>query len=342
MKVLVIGGSGFIGLNIVDALLAAGHTVRATRRRSTPTMFLRKRAVELVNASLEERPLLRQAMEGCDAVVLAGAPYPRYSLDRERAIATGVSAVENACEAALDAGVARFVFTSSIAVLGAPPHGRRADERDVATEVPSGSVYRAVKWEMERVVTEAALRGLPAVSLLPGGCLGPWDVRVGTGALLVGTVRGAIPWWTDGIVNVVDVADVASAHVAALDAACVTLGGRYCLAGHNVRVRTLLETIVGRYGGSMPPEELSHEEARLRADDEERRAAPRGERVAVPREFVDVIASGQPVSSARASAVLGVRTRPLEETLDRAHAWFTRFRYLPGSTPKERPAHDHV
>ena len=338
-RVLVVGASGFIGLNVVDALLERGFTVRATRRKSTATMFLRTRPVELVDASLEEPEKLRAAMDGCDAVILAGAHYPRYSLDRDAAVTVGVNGVRNACAAALDAGVSRFVFTSSVGSLARATEGRAADERDVGGERPADSVYRAVKWEMEREVDRATSRGLPAVTLLPGGCLGPWDIRLGTGAFIVGIVRRMIPWWTDGIVNLVDVGDVARAHVAALDA---PPGTRFCVGGHNLRVATLLETIAARYGGALPPEQLTHDEARRRSSEEERAAAPRRARVPVPRELVDLVASGQLVSSARARRELGIELTPLEAALDRAHAWFVRFRFLPRRNTNEGSHHDHV
>ena len=193
-RALVIGASGFIGLNVVDALIERGFRVRATRRRSTATMFLRDRGVELVEASLEEPEALRAAMEGCEAVLLTGAYYPRYSLDLEGSLAVGVRGVKNACDAALAAGVPRFVFTSSIGTLERAPPGRAADERDVPRKMPEDSVYRAVKWAMEREIDRAIERGLPAVTLLPGGCIGPWDVRLGTGGVIVGVARRAIPW----------------------------------------------------------------------------------------------------------------------------------------------------
>lgn len=326
MRALVIGGTGFIGLNVVDALLAAGATVRVTRRKQSATILLQGRNVELVEASLQEPEKLWRAMAGCDVVYLCGAFYPRYSLDLEASLNEGVRGVRNACEAALSAAVPRLVYTSTIATLGRAPHGRAADERDVATQMPAGSVYRAVKWAMELEVERARRRGLSAVILMPGGCIGPWDVRLGTGSLLVGVVRGLLPWWVDGMVNLVDVGDVARAHVAA---ARPTQSHRFCLGGHDVRVGWVLRHIAERYGGSVPPLELSAEAARTRADEDERRAVPRRERVPIPRELVDLATSGQRVSSARARIELGIEPSPLDDSLDRAHAWFVRHSYVP-------------
>lgn len=324
-RALVVGGTGFIGLNLVDALLSEGVEVRVTRRRRSITAFVRKRPVELVHASLDDVEALREAMTGCDVAFVAAGYYPRYSLDVSETVERGVSTIRNACDAAIAAGVERLVYTSSTGALGkAPPH-RAADERDVPPDMPPHSPYRAVKWAMEREVERAAARGLSAVTVIPGACVGPFDARAGTGGILVGVVNGLIPWYVDGLVNLVDVADVAQAHVRAAGARA---GGRFCVAGHTIRMEALLRLIADRYGGRMPGERLDAEAARERADAEERSAAAERRRVPMPRELVDLITAGQHVSSARAERVLGLRFTPLDQALDSAHEWFARHRYL--------------
>ena len=329
-RALVVGATGFIGLNLLETLTARGVRVRVTKRRETPSFVLRKRPVEVVDASLEEPESLRRAMEGCDTVFLTGAHYPRYSIDLEASLATGIAQIRNAARAALDAQVERFVYTSTIASLGPAPEGRRADEREIGGPRPEGSVYRTLKWEMERELEAWEKKGLPAVWLLPGGCIGPNDVRVGTGAFIVGVARGLMPWFVDGLVNMVDVGDVAEAHFAAASAAP---GGRYCLGGHDIRIGELLARVARRYGGKAPTLELSPEEARTRAHEDELEAAPKRARVPVPREMVDLVTSGQPVSSALAERELGARFRPIDEALDRAHAYFTRMKLIPAQQP---------
>lgn len=339
MRALVVGGTGFLGLNIVDALLARGADVRVTRRKQSITVLLRKRKVELVDASLEEPSKLRSAMEGSDVVFLAGGYYPRYSFDLHASLEQGLAGVRNACEAAIAAGVPRLVYTSTIATLAKARDGRRADEDDVAVAMPEGSVYRAVKWAMEREVDRARDAGLDAVSLLPGGCIGPGDLRVGTSSVIVGVCRGLMPWWVDGTVNMVDVGSVASAHVAA---ATKTPHDRYTLAGRTVRVRDLLHRIERRFGGVAPTLELSSEEARVRALEEERAAAPKRQRVAIPRELVDMATTGQAVSDARARADLGFDPASLDDALDEAHAWLTRFGFVPKTRTEGTPHGYHV
>ena len=330
-RALVIGGTGFIGLNIVDALLAQDVRVRVTRRPRSITAYVRRRPVELVAASLEDAGQLAHAMADVDVVFLAGAHYPRYSSDLRGSVARGVAQLRNACVAAREIG-ARLVYTSSTGALATAEAGI-ADERCVPASMPTDSVYRATKWAMERELEEHLARGLDAITLLPGACLGPQDARLGTGGLLVATVHGSLPWWVDGLVNVVDVGDVADAHVAAARRA--RAGDRFCLGGHDVRLGELLKRLVARYGGRIPPVPLSPHEARERADREEAAAEPARARVAFPRELVDLVVSGQPIDSTRAAGELDARFRPLTETLDRAWAWYARHHYLPAMRAME-------
>jgi dihydroflavonol-4-reductase len=336
-RALVVGGSGFIGSNIVEELLGVGVNVRVTRHRTSPRLLVRDKRIEVVDASLDDGESLRHAIDGCDTVFFSAGHYPRYSTDLSASLETAVRGVDTACKAALAVGVERFVYTSSVGSLARVPAGQVATETDIPEAMPRGSVYRAVKWAMERKVEQIAREGLPAVTVLPGGCLGPGDLRLGTGAFIIGIATEKLPWWVDGEVNLVDVGDVAKAHLAA---AAAPAGSRFCIAGHTVRVGWLLRHVAERFGGAVPALELSADQARTRADDDERAAAPKKARVALPRELVDTIADGQPVSNDRAEKDLGVRLSPLDRMLDRAHAWYVRVGFLPHNEPRrtdERP-----
>ena len=337
-RALILGGAGFVGVNVADALRLAGHDVAVTYRGQAPPFYLRNRVDEWIRVDLADADGLRDAMRGRDVVFHAAGHYPRYSLDLDAAVATGLAEMRNVLGAARSAGVRRVVYTSSIAVLergdGAP-----ATDEDVGFAPPTDSAYRAVKWHMERAVRHARRAGLDVVTLRPGGCLGPWDLRAGTGAMVVAVVRGALPWRVDGLVHMVDVRDVARAHAAAIWS---PTGRSYNLPGHTVGVDALLERVASRFGGTAPRLVLAPDEARARADADERAAAPRRERVPLPREMVDVALSGVAVSDGLARRELCFDPRPLDDALDASVAWFRRTGHLPEAshpthTPKDTP-----
>ncbi len=323
MRALVIGGTGFVGLNLVDALLAGGWAVAVPLRRHSITLHLRTRAVERRRVELDEPRALAEAMRDRDVVFMAAGHYPRYSLDLEAEVREGVDQIGRVAEAAVRAGVPRLVYTSSTGALAHAP-GRAAREDDVPPARPDGSTYRAVKWSMERALERFADR-IEIVTMIPSGCVGPWDARAGTGRLLLGVVREELPFYVEGTVALVDVEDVAAAHVAA--AAHPAPRARYCLGGHAVRVGALLETIAARYGGAVPSER-GLAAARAEADAAERAAVTRRGRVVVPRELVDLVEHGQAVSNDAAREDLGFAPRPLQASLDRAHEWYRSQGYL--------------
>lgn len=336
-RALVIGATGFVGLHVVDALLAAGWTVRASRRKSSPTLLLRRRPVEMVHANLDDPHSLVRAMDGCDTVFFTAGHYPRYSLYPRDAIVRGVGGVDNVCWAARTAEVRRVVYTSSVAVLA--PGVTTATEDDVGTPDSREGTYPMVKKAMERAVDRARSDGLDVTSILLGGCIGPWDLRLGTNGFVAALLNGAVPYWANGIVHLVAASDAAHAHLAAATAPM----GRYLVGGHAITVGSLIGRVIRRFGAPAPGPCLPLEEIRALVDVAEAAAAPRRTRVAIPREFVDIAALGRPIANERAERMLGARWRPLDDALDETVTWLARHRFVRPPLPAEkRSSHDAV
>jgi len=335
MRALVLGASGFIGLRVVDELLACHVHVRVTRRKSTPTILFGPRPLDVVWASLEDRASLETAMQGCDVAVMAAGYYPRYSTDLGTSLELATRGIRNVCDAAIETRT-RLVYTSSVAALGPKHADSFADEDDVTPPDPAEGVYPTVKKAMELEVDRARGRGLDAVSLLVGGCIGPRDYRLGTNGLLAALMRGLLPFRIDGWINVLSVDDVAVAHVAAI----TSKSPRYCIAGHNVRFDALLEQVAARYGVPFDVPKVGLDEARARADAAEKEAEGKRDRVPFPRELVDLVAMGKPVSSSLAERELALRWTDLDEAIDAARRWMMRLGVTKASgTQEERREH---
>jgi uncharacterized protein YbjT (DUF2867 family) len=152
VRVLVTGGTGFVGPKIVHALRAAGNEVKALVRRPKRAGSLTAWGCELAEGDMTDAASLHRAAEGCDAVVHLVAILAGRPADFERVMERGT---RDLIDAAREAGVRRFVLMSAL--------GTREDTRDL---VP----YFHAKWEMEQAVKQS---GLEHVIFRPCFIFGP-------------------------------------------------------------------------------------------------------------------------------------------------------------------------
>ncbi len=189
--VLVTGAGGFIGGRLCTRLAGAGVPVRGLVRRTEQAAELAVHGVEPVWGDLTRPQDLRAAVAGCRVVVHCAA-WMGQPWSWEAAHATNVEGTRELAEAALRAGVSRFVHLSSISVYG-PTTAAVIDEQ---TPLWPLGPYRATKIAGEAEVAAAARRGLPSAILRPGQVFGPGDRRL-AGLILRWLSRGR-PLLVDG------------------------------------------------------------------------------------------------------------------------------------------------
>ena len=250
-RVLVLGGTGFIGGHIARAALDVGWKVRALRRNPASTGHLGNAPVEWVEGDLDDPASLDRAMQGLDTVFHAGGYYPtrqdRRSIDDQ--VQYALTQTRNVLRAAHEAHIQRLIYTSTLTTIGKPPTGfpRLANEEDFYLPGSMAkSAYYEAKYVMEQAVIQAARDILPSVVLNPTAVFGPGDVHLTMGGLLVAVARGWAFAWLPVTINVVDVRDVAKAHIQA--AIQGRTGERYIIVGHNMDLREALDlasTIAG-------------------------------------------------------------------------------------------------
>lgn len=334
MKALVVGGTGFVGMNVVRALVRNGHDVVATRRARANTLFARRLGARLETADLDDPEALVRAMKGREVVFMCAGHYPRFSLDLDKEVAFARKQVRATVDASLKAGVQRFVLTSSVATVGPAREGRSlSNESDLPTPAALESVYIAVKHAIETEVLEARSRGLDCVALCPTGIVGELDVKVGTGFVIVALAHGKLPVYIDGPTAVIDADELAQAHIAAAERG--KNGHRYIVSGHNLTVRGMLEAIGEELGVPVRASRLPLWVAGPLATFDEMRChvSGRGARPFMAREFVDVVRHGHWVDSSKAVDELGLEEpAPLWKTLRKACRWYKRHGYFPKET----------
>lgn len=252
MRVLVTGGTGFVGSHIVAALRAAGHEVRLLVRspeRITPALAPHRGAgpVAHVRGDVTDPAAVRRAVAGCEAVVHAAAVYRLDSrLDRVTT-ATNATAARLVLQAAVEAGADPVVHVSTTAVL----LHRHATVTPESPLTGVRSVYVRSKVESEEVARELQRRGAPVVIVYPGAVFGPHDPYLSDqNRRLRDLLRGLYPMWPAGGVHAVDVRDVARVHAAVL-----TPGAgprRFLVPGHFLDGPTMFDTLRRVTGRRLP------------------------------------------------------------------------------------------
>lgn len=252
MTTLVTGGTGFVGSAVVRRLIDAGHDVRALVRPKSNLANLHGLPVQIVTGNLCDRASLKRALEGCDVLFHVAADYRLWTTNPQTLYQTNVIGTENMMLAALEAGVRRVVYTSSVATLGVAPPGQSADETTEVNEADLIGDYKRSKYVAEQTVKALVTQDrLPAVIVNPSTPIGPRDIKpTPTGRIIVDTLRGRMPAYVDTGLNIVHVDDVAKGHLLALEHG--TIGERYVLGGENLTLRRILSE-VAVLGGRRPP-----------------------------------------------------------------------------------------
>jgi nucleoside-diphosphate-sugar epimerase len=228
-RILVTGGSGYLGSHTVRAAAEAGHAVRTTVRdlaRADDVRAMVGAGVEVVAADLMDDAGWAAAVDGCDAVLHVASPIPlAQPEDPDELVVPAREGTLRVLRAARAGGVRRVVLTSSFAAIGyGRSVGRPWTENDWTD--PSGTLapYPLSKVIAERAAWDFVADGGPGqpelVVLNPTGIFGPvLGPHVGSSTgIVIGLLSGQ---WAEAprqSFGIADVRDVAQAHVRAIDA----------------------------------------------------------------------------------------------------------------------------
>lgn len=227
MKVLVTGGSGFVGSHAAAALERAGHDVRVLiRDPAKGERVLRSVGIEraeTVTADVTDLAEVERAVAGCHAVVHTAAVVALHRSQAAEAHATNTSATANVLGAAARAGCDPIIHISSVSVLD----GQRSAVR-VDSPIRVGAAgYSASKVDSEWMARGMQAAGLPVVTVYPSGVIGPDAPSLSVIHTAAQTWIRAMPMIPSGV-NLIDVRDLAEMIARAL---VPGLGPRRLMAG---------------------------------------------------------------------------------------------------------------
>jgi dihydroflavonol-4-reductase len=256
MKAFVTGGTGFIGSRVIRRLRQRGDEVVALVRSPEKASELRDLGCELVEGDLASEQAIRDGVRGCDAVFHIAAVYkvgiPASERDAMRD--ANVGGTERVLDAAIDAGVPRIVYVSTVGVFG-NTHGEVVDETYSRNGGEWLSCYEETKWQSHQVALDRIANGAPVVIVQPGGVYGPGDhSELGNIIDQARTGKLKLMMFPETGLNMVHVDDVADGIVLAYDKGQV--GEAYVLGGQIATMREMVEKVSEIAGRKPPKREL--------------------------------------------------------------------------------------
>jgi nucleoside-diphosphate-sugar epimerase len=314
----VTGATGFLGLNVVDALLAEGWRIVALHRPSSNVSRLRARGVALAEGSLQDGAALERAIPvGCDAVFHVAGNVSMWSGHEAAQTSDNVDGTRNVAAAALAKNARRFIHTSTVAVWGLQAHVP-FDETAPKNGATSRMNYARSKLRGEDEVRAAIGHGLEAVILQPCHIVGRYDVH-GWSRMISLIADAKLPAIPPGRGSFCDAGAVARAHVAAVTRG--RTGEDYLLGGPGVTYAEVVSTIGDLLGKEAPkrvvPRWVLGAIAAFGGVTSRLTRRP----PALSPEMMEGLAHEEVVDSSKAIRELGYETISLRAMLEHALAW---------------------
>jgi dihydroflavonol-4-reductase len=330
-KVLVTGGTGFLGSHIARLLAANGADLRLLVRPTSDLRNVTSLKADRVIGDLRDPASLKKAMLGCDFVFHVAADYRLWTknkADAQEMYRSNVEGTRSVIQAGQEAGVRRVVYTSSVATMGFQSDGSTVDESSPVSLAGMIGHYKRSKFMAEQVALEAGRSGANVIVVNPSTPVGEQDLKpTPTGRIILDFLRGKFPAYVDTGLNLVDATVCAEGHLAALEKG--RSGERYILGGENLTLQQILQKLSAITGIPAPKVELPYAVAFgfsvldtiitgyvLRRE---------------PRATIDAVRMGRKkmfVSSAKAEKELGWKIVPVEGALRRAAEWFKANGYV--------------
>ena len=246
--ILVTGGAGLLGKELITQLLLAGKSVRAIYNK-TPLVNFHNANLQQMQCNILDVIGLEDAMKGIEQVYHCAAIVSFNPRRKQEMFKINIEGTANVVNAALDAGVKKMVYVSSVAALGRIREDGPINETMNWTEETSNSAYGQSKYLAEMQVWRGIGEGLNAVMVNPVIILGAGDWNSGSSQIFK-TAYDEFPWYTDGSTGFVDVRDVVKAMIELMNSDIS--GERFILSAEN---RTYAEVfnLMAKAFGKKPP-----------------------------------------------------------------------------------------
>lgn len=246
--ILVTGGAGLLGSELIQQLLARGSQVRAIYNKTLLPHFPANQP-EQFQCNILDVMGLEEAMQDVEEVYHCAAIVSFDPSAKEELFKVNIEGTANVVNAALATGVKKLVHVSSVAALGRIRENETIDETMNWTEETSNSNYGKSKYLGELEVWRGIGEGLNAVIVNPVIILGEGDWNAGSSQLFK-SLYDEFPWYTNGITGFVDARDVAKAMIALMESDISS--ERFIISAENKTYQDLFNLIATAFGKKLP------------------------------------------------------------------------------------------
>lgn len=320
---LVTGATGFLGWHVARKLLESGHRVRVLARDPSR---LKELEAETIAGDLRDPESLDRAVAGCGAVFHVAADYRLWVRDAGEMYRSNVDGTRGLLASARNAGVERFVYTSTVGCIGIPKGGLGDEAVPVALEDMTGA-YKRSKFLAEQAALDFARAGFPVVIVNPTAPVGDHDRKpTPTGKMVVDFLRGAMPAFLDTGLNLVDAKDTAEGHVLAWERG--RPGERYILGCQNLTLEEIFQRLEKISGVRAPHWRVPYVAAYAAGVVSTGWANVTGAEPRAPLDAVRMAKKKMWVRHEKAARELGFMPGPVDEALRKAVRWFRANGYV--------------
>ena len=257
--ILVTGGAGLLGKALITELLLAGKPVRAIYHKTQLADF-NDENLQQVQCDILDVVGLEEAMQGVQQVYHCAAIITFNPKRRKEMFKINIEGTANMVNAALDAGVQKMLYVSSVAALGRLREDKMVDETMNWTEETSNSSYGQSKYLAEMQVWRGIGEGLDAVMVNPVIILGPGDWNGGSSQIFK-NVYNEFPWYADGITGFVDVRDVVKAMMQLMNSPVTA--ERFIISAENRSYDDVFNLIAKAFGKKPPHKKVTRGIAKM-------------------------------------------------------------------------------
>lgn len=323
MKVLVTGGTGYVGSHTVAALLDTAHEVRLLVRSpekiapALEPLGAERGKVEFEVGDVTDRPSVERALTGCDAAIHSASMYSLDRRDAKRMRRVNLLGAEIVLGTAASLGLDPIVHVSSVAAILPPEEGEILTPQS-AVKKPPGA-YLGSKADSERIARRFQEDGYPVVIVYPGGVFGPHDPGIGENTRLIRlALRSPVVALPGGGINVVDVRDLAQVHARIIEPG---KGPRRYMAGRFMTTKEITEAAGRVTGRDLRFRKIPGPIALAvgRVSDVLQRVIPA--RIPANHEGIWTLLVAARIDDSGTWEPLGVEPRPVEETFTDTIRW---------------------